>query len=246
MFDSYRVTREQALNYPELVSGKRGLFGPAAVKVTEDAVKDGVAKKTWGQRLKSLALNTVIGGGAAIVGTSIYEKINPNSKALGMGGSSESQPVTSATTGDPTIGTTTGPGYGPYSSTASPGYGTTSPGYGTTSPGYGTTGSGSSYGSAYSSGYSNTGTGYTGTGGYATTSPSYGGATTGSSASVTPSPGYSGATSTSGTPGTRAIAERAREEHAFDNELPADIFSESSIPSHIYTALLIVSSQLRS
>jgi hypothetical protein len=104
MFDSFRVTREQALNYSELVSEKRGLFsaitkfgGKAAVsdgtKVAGDAaVGDGakVASKSLGQKAKNFLLSLVVGGVAADAGTYIYGDINPNSPALGGTGEPQS------------------------------------------------------------------------------------------------------------------------------------------------------------
>ena len=240
MFDSFRVTRERALTQPELINGKRGLFGPATAKVADDVAKDGVedvaakaGKKTWGQRLKSLALNTAVGGVAAVAGTSIYEQMNTHSKALGEPGPQPQTTDTSATTGPGS--TTPDPGYGttnPNYGTTYPNYGTNGPSYGTTGPGYGTTGPGSA---TTSPGSTSTGPYYTGTdSGYTDTSS--GSTSTGPYYTSTTSSGYGSATtnpSTSGTPTTRAIAERAREEHALNHKLPEDIFSESSIPSYV-------------
>jgi hypothetical protein len=84
MFDSFRVAREQALNYSELVSGKRGLFGSSA-KLGEEKLA-GSASKGWGQKAKNFLLSLVVGGVAASAGTDIYGKINPNSQALGATG----------------------------------------------------------------------------------------------------------------------------------------------------------------
>jgi len=154
------VTREQALSHPELISGKRGLFGFGASKVAAEGaskVGEDVAVKTsrtWGQRLKSFAVNMLIGGVAAIAGTDIYQSMNHHSKALGD--PPAPSPDTSATT---------------FSATTSP---------------------------------------------VSSTTPYY--------------------TTTSGTtvaPSSRAFAERAGKEPTLDHELPEDIFSESSIPSHI-------------
>ncbi|KAN0109780.1 hypothetical protein V8E52_008886, partial [Russula decolorans] len=73
-----QVAREQALNYSELVSGKRGLFGSSA-KLGEEKLA-GSASKGWGQKAKNFLLSLVVGGVAASAGTDIYGKINPNSQ----------------------------------------------------------------------------------------------------------------------------------------------------------------------
>jgi hypothetical protein len=138
MFDSFRVAREQALNYSELVSGKRGLFGSSA-KLGEEKLA-GSASKGWGQKAKNFLLSLVVGGVAASAGTDIYGKINPNSQALGATGGPDST-STSANTGDSTTDPNTG-----YTSTVP-----------TTNPGYATNGGPSNYGYATNGGPSNYG-----------------------------------------------------------------------------------------
>jgi hypothetical protein len=213
MFNSFRVTREQAPNY-ELVNGKRGPGAAAEVEVAEAGAKVATkVTKTWGQRLKGWALNLIVGGVAASAGTDIYGHMNPNSAALG-GGKSAS---TSATAG-PSSATA-----GPSSTTASPGYAAGS-GYAT-----GTSGTG------YAGGTSGTsGTGYAG-GSSGTSGTGYAGGSSGTTGYTTTS-GYGPATPPSiigTTTATRAIAKRAREERALDHKLPADISSESSILGHV-------------
>jgi hypothetical protein len=145
MFDSFRGTREQALNYSGLVRGKRaGVPGAGAIlrskpKVAGDAAVGDEAKvaggvsKSWGQKAKSFLLSLVVGAVAAEAGTDIYGHINPNSLALG--GTGEPQPTnapaviqTPANTGSTTPSSPTSPG----STTA----GSTTPGYYTTTGGY--------------------------------------------------------------------------------------------------------------
>jgi len=130
-FDSFRVTREQALNYRELVSGKRGLFGLGSKPAGEAA--GAATKGVWGKRIKNFLISAVVGGVAAIAGTSIYGSMNPNSPALG--GSGESKPKS---TTDTSQAAATDPAY----ATTGPAYTTTGPAYTTTSPGYSTTPSG--------------------------------------------------------------------------------------------------------
>jgi hypothetical protein len=153
MFDSFRVTREQALNYSELVNGKRyvplaaaflrskpvaKVAGDDAAKVASDAaVGDeakvaGGASKSWRQKAKNLLLSLVVGLVAANAGTDMYRHMNPNSPALG--GTGEPQPTNApavihnpANTGSTTPSSTTSPG----STTA----GSTTPGYYTTTTG---------------------------------------------------------------------------------------------------------------
>lgn len=235
-----QVAREQAPNYHELVSGKRGLFGfggGGATKLAGDeAAKatEGAASKGWGSKAKNFLLSLVIGGVAASAGTDIYSHMNPNSPALGGSGGSGS--TSSTTTGSSTTGqgSTTGPGYattGPSYATGpatGPGYATgpaTSPGYTSTGPGYTSTGPGyTSNGPGYASngpGYASTGPGYAATGpGYATTGSNY--PTTSQSGSTAPWP------SGTGTTATRAIGERDREERALDHNSPVDISTRSN------------------
>jgi hypothetical protein len=82
MFDSFRVAREQALNYRELASGKRGVLG-------------GVAPRTWKSKAGKLMLNLVVGGAAAILGTDIYGSMNHHSAALGEPGPGGSESTSS-------------------------------------------------------------------------------------------------------------------------------------------------------
>lgn len=115
MFGSFRVTREQALNYHDLLNGKRGAAPEVAAEVAAKA------SKTWGQRLKGWALNLLVGGAAASAGTDIYGHINPNSAALGGGEfkstSNASTAAGSATSPGPTTGS--GPATGPDPATGS-------------------------------------------------------------------------------------------------------------------------------
>ena len=217
MFDSCRVTRERALTHTEPVSEKRGIFGFGAAKVADsgatkvadsgatkvaEGAAEGAVKKTWGQKLKGIALNTALGLGAAVIGTDIYQKMNPHSKALGDPG--PSPPATtgpSTATGPSYVDPTTGLPYDPNAATSPPSsygsyasYPTT--GNPTTSSTYGTN---AGYSNA---GYPTTSSAYDSNAGYPTTGSAYGYPTTGQSASGT------------GGPGTRSIAERASEEHA--------------------------------
>ncbi|KAI0282491.1 hypothetical protein BGY98DRAFT_86939 [Russula aff. rugulosa BPL654] len=139
-----RVTREQALTHPDLASGKRGLFnffgpkigedvaakvgGGAAAKVGEDAsakvggdAAKAAAGKTWGQRIKSMALNLVVGGIGAIIGTDVYQKFNPHSMALGETAGS---PSTSGNTSSPTTGASGSTSYSTTSASGTTGYAT--------------------------------------------------------------------------------------------------------------------------
>ena len=234
------MTRERALVYPELVIGKRVFepkIRPSEVKPESGAAdikpETGVAdipKKTWGSRLKSLALDTVIGGGAALIGTDIYSHMNPDSAALG-----DSSPPAESTgaTSDTTAFPTASQGYN------TPNYSTTNPGSSTTGPNYATTNPGSSTnGPTTNPGSSTTGPNYatTNSGSPASTGP--GSSTTGSSPTTTYYPGTDpGSTPYPyyNPPSTRAIAERAREERTLDHKhkLSLGISSESSIQSHV-------------
>jgi hypothetical protein len=158
MFDSFRVTREQALNYSELVRVKRaGVPGAGAIlrskpkvggnavvgdgaKVAGDAAVGDEAKvtggtsKSWRQKAKNFLLSLVVGVVAANAGTDMYRHMNPNSPALG--GTGEPRPTNAPAVihTPPNTGSTT-----PSSPTSlSPGYttaGSTTPGYYTTTTG---------------------------------------------------------------------------------------------------------------
>ena len=113
--------------------------GDAAAKVGEDATAKvggdaakAAAGKTWGQRIKSMALNLVIGGIGAIVGTDVYQKINPHSMALGETAGS---PPTSGTTSYPTTGPSGSTSYPTTSASGTTGY-ATSTGQSYTNTGY--------------------------------------------------------------------------------------------------------------
>jgi len=148
MFDSSREIREQTLSHRVVEAG--AVEGEALVRAAEKAVKPG-----WGQKLKSFALNTVVGGASAILGTDIYSSMKSKPASTSTDStyaptsSSGSNTVPPATGGTPTY--VTGPG------------GTAS--YGTSSYGTGTGGT-TTYGtSTYGTGPGGTSTYGTGTGG---------------------------------------------------------------------------------